>query len=155
MNFFTWVQGIFKLKGSSGFIVDVTAAGEMKTIQAAPAPEPGSTVVDESFYNSDNGTLNNSYLIPNGETLTAQLFSAGSDGNGAVCSIYISDDGVTPNDVTKPLGIAFVTPGNYSRGLNSEIIGDGTRRLLFERVPNGGGGARNMYISLIGFRKVT
>ncbi len=139
-----------KIEGDiSGNIAEVTASKAL-LVTNVTTPPPATTPVLESFLNSSNGTLDNFYVIPSGQTLTLQLFRSGSEGS-AICSAYTADDGTNPNDVTKPLAISYLLANNDSQIENFNIVGDGTRAIRLRREAVGGGGSREMYVSITGY----
>ena len=149
MSFFGWVQGV--IVGTSGNVADVDASNQLKVVTPPPTPPVGTTAINESFLTSSNSVIDEAYVITSGDTLTIQSFRAGAAGNGAICSAYVADDGSTPNSLNSPIAISFVTPGNDSHPLSFDVVGDGTRAIILRRDPQGGGGARDMYIAMSGY----
>lgn len=151
MSLFSWCQSV--IVGLSGNVADVDSSNQLKVVTPPPVAPAGTDPISESFLNSSNADIDEPYVVTSGKTLTIQSFRSGAAGNGAICSAYEADDGSTPNNLNKPIAIAFVTPGNDSQSLSADVVGNGTRAVILRREPEGGGGARQMYIAISGFEQ--
>ena len=123
--------------------ISVTASGELKVATPTPATPSGRTVVLQSFRSDVSGTNTQTYIIPNGETLTLQYVQVGAEDNDSSASriaLYYAPNGTLDGNETI-LANFYVNGTNATSFIDQDFVGDGIKAIILERARLGGGTA--------------
>jgi hypothetical protein len=118
----------------------LTADRRLSVSLPPPTSPPDATAIDRTDYNDVTTTSDNTWTIPNGETVVIQRLSAGSEvGNGgSVVELWYDPLGT---GVNMTIIDAIHCDGNASQhDLNESYLGDGTKAIRMRRKRYGGGG---------------
>jgi hypothetical protein len=118
----------------------VNAAGQLQVSSPPPSTPGGKTGVTRLEYSSVSGSVDNVYIIPNGETLTVQRLSAGAEEDntaGNVIELWYDPLG-TGIDMTI-IAVLFVNSSSAFLELDEDYTGNGTRTIRLRRRRLGGG----------------
>ena len=120
-----------------------------------PIPE-GSTAVNEEDFGTVASTAGTDsfFVITNGQTLTIQVFSGGSQAqtSGSVCELFFDVNGDL--SVLVRVRTIWVSGASFSIGINQDFDGDGTARMVMRRRGYTASG-REMEIAFQGFEETT
>jgi len=132
------VTGII-IQDEEGHRADVTANGRLKVSQEPPTPPVGTTGVSEVEYGNVANSDDNDYLIPNGETLILQRFSAGGEeaNKGNVIELWYDPNGNGNN--MEIIDTIFCNGSSDQHDLNGSYLGDGTAQIKLRRRRLSGG----------------
>lgn len=135
------------IRDVSGNLATVTASGELRVKPSVDAPA-GTTPVNVSVLSSVTGTVDNTYIIPNGETLILLSFQCGSEGSFAgskarnsKVELYYAPDG-TVNVNAQLLALKYLSNSNAEVSFSvqeTSFLGDGTAAIILRRVRLDGG----------------
>ncbi len=111
-------------------------------IDASPpdAPEDTTPVVITEFGNVSSSD-DNTFLIPSGDTLVVQRFSAGAEADttaGNAIQLFHDPDGDGGTNMTI-IDVIFASGTSDQHDLRSEFIGDGTALIRMRRLRFSGG----------------
>lgn len=127
------------IQDADGNQADVTENGRLKVSQEPPEAPVGTTSVSQSEYGNVAVEDDLEYLIPNGETLTLQRFSAGAQqaNSGNVVELWYDPNG---NGVGMTIiDTIFCNGASDQHDLNQQYIGNGTRKIRMRRKRLSGG----------------
>lgn len=133
--------------------VGITLDGRLKTSQIVDTPVGTTEVTQEEFDDvSTTSGDDNTYTITNGETLTIQRFSAGSEEQtgGSVVELYEDPNGDL--SVLNIIEAIFVNGNSRQADVGQQFEGDGTRRIVMRR-RGFTGNAREIFARWIGFEE--
>lgn len=127
------------LQDADGDQADITATGRLKVSTEPPTPPPDKTAVIKLEYGNVSTTDDLVYIIPNGETLQLQRFSAGAEtaNSGNVVELWYDPNG---NGVGMTIIDTIFCDGTSDQhDLNQTYLGDGTKsiRLIRKRLSGG------------------
>ncbi len=122
-------------------IASITDAGRVKIDTSPPdAPIDTTSVVVTEFGNV-NGTDDNTFLIPSGDTLVVQRFSAGAEADttaGNVIKLFHDPDGDGGVNM-QIIDVIFASGSSDQHDLRSTFVGDGTALIRMRRERFSGG----------------
>jgi len=120
--------------------VSVTSGGRLKISQEPPDAPSETTPVNITEFDNVSGTDDNVYIIPSGETLTIQRFSAGAEVDttaGNNVELWYDPNG-TGIGMTI-IDVIFCSGSGDQHDLRAQYIGDGTRVIRMRRKRYSGG----------------
>ena len=126
-------------------IAEITAAGRLKIDTSPPDAPVDTTPVTVTEFDNVNGTDDNVFVIPNGETLVIQRFSAGAEIDttaGSVIELLLDEDGT--GTTLSIIDVIFASGNGDQHDLRETVIGDGSRAIRMRR-RRFGGGAKEMF----------
>lgn len=120
--------------------VRVTASGRIKVDSSPPDAPLDTTPVIVTEFDNVAGTDDNVYIIPSGETLIIQRFSAGAEvDTTAGNAIELWEDPNGDGSVLNIIDVIFASGTSDQHDLRSEFIGDGTFSIRMRRKRYSGG----------------
>ena len=141
-GFKTTIQGIDDV----GVVRDVAVSPTRRLLTSAepPVPPPDTTGVTFTEYGNVAGEDDYDYLIPNGETLVVQRFSAGAEpAGGSNVELWYDPDGTKLN--MNIIDVIFSDGQSDQHDLNDSFLGDGTNRVIMRRTGLGSANARVIF----------
>jgi len=114
--------------------VAVSPTRRLLVSQEPPSPPPETTRVKQSAYTDMSGTIDTDYVIPNGETVVLQRFSAGAEDDspqGNVIELWHDPD-ATGNSMVL-IDVLFSSGASDQHDLNDAFLGDGTAQIKMRR----------------------
>ncbi len=126
-------------------IAEITAAGRLKIDTSPPDAPVDTTPVTVTEFDSVSGTDDNIFVIPTGETLVIQRFSAGAEIDttaGSVIELLLDEDGT--GATLSIIDVIFASGSGDQHDLRETITGDGSRAIRMRR-RRFGGGAKEMF----------
>ncbi len=137
---FSIIEGEVRLKDKNGREAQIDPSGYLKVTTPPPEPPTGTTSVNRTEYNSASTSgSQNTYIIPNGETLTIQRFLAGA-GAASKAILYYAPNGSLDGS-EELIVVCYLNDSNYVADLETKYSGDGTAAIIMERVATGWSGA--------------
>ena len=133
-------------KDDNGFIreVAVSPTRRMLVSQEPPVPPPDTTSVNITEYGNVAVSDDYDYLIPNGEILNIQRFSAGAEpAGGSNVELWYDPDGTKLN--MEIIDVIFSDGQSDQHDLNANYLGDGTKRIIMRRTGLGSANARIVF----------
>lgn len=125
----------------SGRRVKVDESNRFYVATPPPTAPPDTTEVKTTEYGIVTSSDDNVYVIPNGETLFIQRFSAGGEEETKGNSIELWYDPNGDGSAMTIIDVIFSNGQSDEHDLNSEFVGDGTRAIRMRRQRLGGGSA--------------
>lgn len=140
--------------GTTGDNLKINSDGSINTVPQLNPEAPANTtqVIQETFGDvASTAGVDLAYTIPNGETLTIQLFGAGAEQTtaGSVVELFYDPNGDL--SVLTRVSTLFVNGTSDNTPVNQEFIGNGTRRIVMRR-RGYDGSAREIFGQWIGYR---
>lgn len=128
----------FKITNESGgAVAAVTEAGRLAVTTASPVPA-GATGVRETYQGGVNGSTDNTFTIPSGETLTLTRFVCGGEAYaknnrsvGTRVELFWDPNG-NGSGMTL-LAFGYNNGGTYQQSLFEQFTGDGTAAIRVRR----------------------
>jgi len=137
-----WLKKVKIWNGTN--TAEVTPAGRLQVDTALPAPPAEATAVSVTEYGNVATEKDYDYLIPNGETLIIQRFSAGAEpAGGSNIELWYDPDGTKLN--MEIIDVIFSDGQSDQHDLNAEYIGDETKRIIMRRTGIGSSNARLIF----------
>ncbi len=135
-------NGIAKVKLWDGTnVASITDSGRVKIDTSPPdAPVDTTSVVITEFSNVNNSD-DNTFLIPSGDILVIQRFSAGAEADttaGNVIELFHDPDGDGGSNM-EIIDVIFASGSSDQHDLRSEFLGDGTALIRMRRLRFSGG----------------
>jgi hypothetical protein len=125
--------------GDTGVSANVTASGRLQVSQEPPTPPPDTTAVVQTAYSNVANQSDTVYVIPAGETLILQRFSAGGEETnaGSVIELWYDPNGTGGNMTI--IDTIFCNGSSDQHDLNDSYTGDGTKAIRMRRKRLSGG----------------
>jgi len=129
----------------------VTPTGRLLVSQEPPTAPPETTAIKRTEYLSVAGQYDNEYLIPNGEILVLQKFSASAEvepTDGTAIELWYDPNG---NGISMQIIDAIFASGNSDQhDLNDQFTGDGTAKIRM-RIRRLSGGSKDVFCRWEGY----
>ncbi len=144
----SWEQGENRMPIPVGIVdaynfqnaANVDASGRLQVMIPPPATPEGKTRVVKTEYSNLDGTQDNVYVIPNGETLTLQRFNAGGEcdsDTGNVVELWYDPNGNGAD--MEIIDVIFCSGTSSQHDLNVDYVGDGVKAIRMRRKRLSGG----------------
>ncbi len=122
-------------------IASITSVGRIKIDSSPPDAPPETTPVEITEYSNVSGSDDNIFIIPNGDTLVIQRFSAGAETDstaGNVIELWSDPDGDGGANM-EIIDTIFASGSSDQHDLRSTFLGDGTHAIRMRRLRFSGG----------------
>ncbi len=122
-------------------IASITDVGRVKIDSSPPDAPPSTTSVVITEFGNVNGADDNIFLIPSGDTLVVQRFSAGAEADttaGNAIQLFHDPDGDGGSNMVI-IDVIFASGTSDQHDLRSEFVGDGTALIRMRRLRFSGG----------------
>lgn len=138
-------NGLAKFKIWDGEdVAQISPSGRLLIDSSPPAPPSDTMAVDITVFGDVSGTHDTDYLIPNGENLNIQRFSAGAQpAGGSDIELWYDPDGTKNN--MEIIDVIFSDGHSDQHDLNCQKIGDGIKRIIMRRTGLGSSNARIVF----------
>lgn len=130
----------FVLVDDEGDRANITSNGRLLVSTEPPSPPDNTTGVSNTEYSNIIGSNDNIYVIPNGEILTLQRFSAGAEehnNSGSAVELWYDPNG-NGSDMTI-IDVIFCNGVSDQHDLNQKYEGNGIKTIRMRRKRLGGG----------------
>lgn len=135
-------RGFFLMgEDSSGVARRVRTESDGRLISSASVTNPpGTTTITESYLSNVSTTIDNDYVIPNGEVIVIQQFSGGAEGDvdGSKVELFVFEDGTKTTG--ELLSVVYVNGSNGTDSINKGFVGNGSRLVTIRRSRLAGSG---------------
>jgi len=143
-NYSTLEGQLVMIGDIDGNIAGITATKRLLVSQEPPEPPEGTTAVVRTKYDDVAASNDDVYLIPNGETLIIQRFSAGGAevNGGSVVELWYDPLNTGLEADMTIIDVIFVNGSGGQHDLNERYVGDGTKVVRMRRKRLSGGSAK-------------
>jgi hypothetical protein len=146
-------KGFFLMaEDQNGFAHRVRCEEDGRLISSASVVNPPtSTPIVEAYQGNVLTTVDDDYLIPNGETIVIQNLSGGAEGDvdGSKVELFVFPDGTKTGG--ELLSVLYVNGSNGSDGINQGFTGDGSKLVTIRRSRLAGAG-KEIFGKWIGYK---
>jgi len=145
-------QVIIKDGAGNDYFVSVTPTGRLLVSTETPDAPEDTIAFNVTLYDEVSGTEDEYWVIPDGQEVILQRFSAGSEQDtsfGSAGELWYDPDGDLGVNMTI-IDVIFCNGTSNQHDLNEILIGDGIGRLVLRR-RRFSGGTKEVFVRLEGY----